>query len=212
MDPVTDAEAEVARVAVALTAPADEECLYCYLRRMLTEFGCANDHRFTRRWAHGRKVRGRPVLRWAQDTGACCCDCEVILNSFGRPSTRRRGLLCAPALAELTAADQMDADPPAMVAGEPIDLLVRALDDVRMVRQPAEMASITTDFPGVAGAALYRALLRVEAEHLLAESDRLGPVLTGVLTAGDHRRDALIDLLGRIRAAPGGRALRFGSV
>ncbi|MGI8536906.1 MAG: hypothetical protein ACR2K2_10495, partial [Mycobacteriales bacterium] len=42
-DPVTDAEAEVARVAVALTAPADEECLYCYLRRMLHEFGCAND-------------------------------------------------------------------------------------------------------------------------------------------------------------------------
>jgi hypothetical protein len=37
--------------------------------------------------------------------GGCCCDCEVVLNSLRRQSSRRRGLLCAEALQELEAAD-----------------------------------------------------------------------------------------------------------
>jgi hypothetical protein len=73
---------------------------------MLDEFGCTNDHRFTERWALGRKVRGRPVLQWAQDTGGCCCDCEVVANSFGRRSSRRQGLVCRDARTELETMDQ----------------------------------------------------------------------------------------------------------
>ncbi|MDP9435550.1 MAG: DUF2695 domain-containing protein [Actinomycetota bacterium] len=74
---------------------------------MLREHGCAG-HRFTKRWAEGRKVRGRPVLQWAFATGGCCCDCEVVMNSFGRPSSRSEGLLCDEAWAELEAADRED--------------------------------------------------------------------------------------------------------
>ena len=69
-------EADLAATAEALVAPRAEECLYCYLQRMLREHGWAG-HRFTKRWAHGRQVRGRPVLRCAFATGGCCCDCEV---------------------------------------------------------------------------------------------------------------------------------------
>jgi len=44
---------------------------------------------------------------WAVATGGCCCDCdcEVIMNSLGRRSSRRRGLLCPEAIAELEAHD-----------------------------------------------------------------------------------------------------------
>lgn len=103
-DPVRDLEAALVRTAEELTAPLPDECLLHYLQRVLGEFGCAG-HRFTERWADGRKVRGRPVLVWAVETGGCCCDCEVVLNSLGRRSTRRRGLLCPEALAELEADD-----------------------------------------------------------------------------------------------------------
>lgn len=89
----------------ALTDPRPDECLFHYLLRMLEEFGCAG-HRFTERWARDRKVRGRPVLQWARDTGGCCCDCEVVLNSFRRRSSRRVGLLCPAARQELEAADR----------------------------------------------------------------------------------------------------------
>lgn len=103
-DLVADAERFLSDLGADLTDPRPGECLYHYLLRMLDEFGCCG-HRFTERWARDRRVRGRPVLVWAIATGGCCCDCEVILNSLGRRSTRRRGLLCPEALAELEAAD-----------------------------------------------------------------------------------------------------------
>lgn len=104
-DEIRELEASLAQTSDELTAPLPEECLLHYLRRMLDEFGCAG-HRFTERWARGRKVRGRPVLVWAADTGGCCCDCEVIMNSLGHRSSRRRGLLCPEAVAELEAQDE----------------------------------------------------------------------------------------------------------
>jgi hypothetical protein len=100
---ITDAEQVLQQVSAELTDPLPDECLLHYLIRMLDQFGCCG-HRFTERWARGRRVRGRPVLRWAVETGGCCCDCEVILNSLRRRSTRRRGLLCAEALRELESA------------------------------------------------------------------------------------------------------------
>jgi hypothetical protein len=101
---VTEAERLLREAGAALTDPRAGECLLHYLRRMLDQFGCYG-HRFTERWARGRRVRGRPVLQWAVETGGCCCDCEVILNSLRRRSSRRRGLLCQRALQELEAAD-----------------------------------------------------------------------------------------------------------
>ena len=104
-DDIAELEAALARTSEQLTAPQPDECLLHYLERMLRAFGCAG-HRFTERWAQGRVVRGRPVLVWAVATGGCCCDCEVIMNSLGRRSTRRRGLLCPRAIAELEAQDR----------------------------------------------------------------------------------------------------------
>ncbi len=104
MDAIAGLEASLAEVSDSLTAPRPDECLLHYLERMLPEFGCAG-RRFTERWARGRKVRGRPVLTWASATGGYC-DCEVIMNSFSRPSSRRQGLLCPEALAELEADDR----------------------------------------------------------------------------------------------------------
>ena len=103
-DPIAELETSLVESAEQLTAPLPDECLLHYLQRMLSEFGCAG-HRFTGRWAQGRKVRGRPVMVWAVATGGCCCDCEVIMNSLGRRATRRRGLLCPEAIAELEAHD-----------------------------------------------------------------------------------------------------------
>jgi hypothetical protein len=103
-DQLAQLEASLAASSQQLTAPLPDECLLHYLERMLSEFGCVG-HRFTERWAQGRKVRGRPVMVWARATGGCCCDCEVVMNSLGRRSTRRRGLLCREAIAELEAQD-----------------------------------------------------------------------------------------------------------
>jgi hypothetical protein len=104
-DPVLDeSERLLHEAGAALTDPLPDECLLHYLLRMLEQFGCAG-HRFTERWARGRRVRGRPVMQWAVETGGCCCDCEVVLNSLGRRSSRRRGLLCTEAIQELDAAD-----------------------------------------------------------------------------------------------------------
>ena len=103
-DRVAQLETSLAASSEQLTAPLPNECLLHYLERMLSEFGCAG-HRFTERWAQGRKVRGRPVIVWARATGGCCCDCEVVMNSLGRRSTRRRGLLCPEAIVQLEAQD-----------------------------------------------------------------------------------------------------------
>lgn len=104
MDPVTQAEQLLKSTAVELTAPHETECLYHYLCRMLDQHGCRG-HRFTERWARQRHLRG-PVLKWAKRTGGCCCDCEVIMNSFGSPASCREGLLCAEGRAELERPDE----------------------------------------------------------------------------------------------------------
>lgn len=208
MDPFRDVENALQQLSGELTSPAVDECLYCYLRRMLKEFGCTNDHRFTERWALGRRVRGRPVLEWAQDTGGCCCDCEVLTNSFGRRSTRRQGLLCADARADLEALDRKRAGLPALVAGESVALMNIALEGVNVTRHGPECAQIAISFVGLAGAALYRALLRVEAERAVAEADALRSVMPVDIPSPDQRRrDAAVDLFARIRSAPGGRGL-----
>jgi hypothetical protein len=56
-DQLAQLEASLEASSEQLTAPLPAECLQ-YLERMLSEFGCVG-HRFTERWAQGRKVRGR---------------------------------------------------------------------------------------------------------------------------------------------------------
>jgi Protein of unknown function (DUF2695) len=97
-------EHELQLLSQQLTAPLPNECLYCYLCRMIDEFWCCGDHRFTKTWADGRRVRGRPIVDWARATHGYC-DCEVLLNSLGRRSTRRVGLVCAGVRRRLEARD-----------------------------------------------------------------------------------------------------------
>ena len=106
-------ERELATLSEKITAPLPQECLQCYLIRMLRDHGCTG-HRFTRRWAASRP-RGTEdgLVRWASDRGGCCCDCEVVMNSLRSPksASRRGGVLCAAAYAyRLAELDWRDGD------------------------------------------------------------------------------------------------------
>jgi hypothetical protein len=75
-------ETELVQLSGLLTEPGERECLRCYLLRMIYEFGCDGRHRWTERWRDRRAPRARGLVRRLQQLGACCCDCEVLLNVF----------------------------------------------------------------------------------------------------------------------------------
>jgi hypothetical protein len=88
-------EIELVRLCRLLTEPGQRECLRCYLIRMLDEFGCNSTHRWTRRWRDARAPRARALIERLQQRGACCCDCEVLLNVFTDYPETNRVLPCA---------------------------------------------------------------------------------------------------------------------
>jgi uncharacterized protein DUF2695 len=96
---VGDVDQHVSFLADELTQVNDEECLYCYLTRMLDAFGCpTGTHRWTERWIAAQPRSAGWVLDWAKRNGGCCCDCEVVMNAFrwDVPTEQRRQLLrCA---------------------------------------------------------------------------------------------------------------------
>lgn len=51
------AESYVAELQEHLTTPQDRECLACYVRRMLIEFGCDNKLRWALHWRDFRAPR-----------------------------------------------------------------------------------------------------------------------------------------------------------
>jgi hypothetical protein len=75
---VREGEAIVRELARQLTLPLEGECLYCYVHRMLAEYGC--DHRF--RWAtHYRDVRAPRAKALEARLGRMAgCDCELFVN------------------------------------------------------------------------------------------------------------------------------------
>ncbi|MEP7026588.1 MAG: DUF2695 domain-containing protein [Actinomycetota bacterium] len=75
-------EAELMELSVRLTEPAERECLRCYLLRMMDQFGCDGTHRWTVRWRDCCAPRARGLVSRLARQGACCCDCEVILNVY----------------------------------------------------------------------------------------------------------------------------------
>jgi uncharacterized protein DUF2695 len=101
---VDDVDQHLSLLAETLTAVHKNECLYCYLVRMLDAFGCpSGSHRWTEHWIGAQPRRADWVLGWAQRSGGCCCDCEVVMNVFRRDvRTERRHLVlrcaasCAP--------------------------------------------------------------------------------------------------------------------
>jgi hypothetical protein len=60
--------------------PGENECLRCYLRRMLVISGCDGTHRWTLRWRDARAPRATDLVPELAPHGGICCDCEVIFN------------------------------------------------------------------------------------------------------------------------------------
>jgi hypothetical protein len=73
-----------------------DECLYCFLNRMLETSGCDHRMRLTQKWIGVQPRSARWVIRWAETQGGYC-DCEVILNVFrdDKRSARHRKVRCA---------------------------------------------------------------------------------------------------------------------
>lgn len=92
-----DPEKYAAELAQRWTGAHPGECLYCYLNRVMAEFGCHGSHEWTRRWCEAQVDPTGWVLPWVQRNGGLCCDCEVLPNVFAgeRRSKRHRQLRCA---------------------------------------------------------------------------------------------------------------------
>ena len=80
-DPARTAEAELAALSEALTRPRPQECLFCFVDRMLEAFGCDRTLRWAQRWRDLRLPGAAGLERRLADRGACC-DCEVFLNGW----------------------------------------------------------------------------------------------------------------------------------
>jgi len=83
MDTSTPAELEahLRELADALTEPAPQECVLCYVDRMLDAFGCDCTLRWARRWRDLRLPRATGLERRLEARGGFC-DCEVFLNGW----------------------------------------------------------------------------------------------------------------------------------
>lgn len=94
-DNIADAvEAELKALAGLLTEPGEQECLRCFVIRMIYEFGCDGTHRWTVRWRDVRAPLATGLLGALADLGGCC-DCEVVLTVFPAYPLTRRPLPCA---------------------------------------------------------------------------------------------------------------------
>lgn len=87
-------ESELIDLAERLTAPAEHECLRCYLVRMITEFGCDGTYRWTIRWRDVCASQPRGLIRQLELRGGLC-DCEVLMNVFQGHQAASRPLPCA---------------------------------------------------------------------------------------------------------------------
>lgn len=77
----TEVESWLRVVAAGMTQPRPRECLLCFTRRMLEEFGCDNTLRFARRFRDLRAPRAVGLERRLGQKGGFC-DCEVFLNGW----------------------------------------------------------------------------------------------------------------------------------
>jgi hypothetical protein len=80
-DAVEELELMLRSRSAELTAPHSDECLLCFVARMLNSFGCDN----TLRWAvHYRDVRAPRATGLETRLGQMggYCDCEIFLNGY----------------------------------------------------------------------------------------------------------------------------------
>ena len=74
-----EAEAIVLDLNRRLTGVRDDECLYCYVARMLEEHGCDNTLRWAARYRDLRAPRATALESRLGQMGGFC-DCEIFLN------------------------------------------------------------------------------------------------------------------------------------
>ena len=91
-----------------------------------------------------------------------------------------------------------------MVAGEPIDVLVKALASFEWRKTAKGMTRFTSLLDRDLGLPLLRALMRVEAELLAHDADLLGRSEPEIRTTDQRRADALVALVLRIADARAG--------
>ena len=81
MRPDTQLETWVRALADDLTTPRPRECLLCFVRRMLAEFGCDTTLRFARHFRDLSAPRAVGLERRLAARGGFC-DCEIFLNGW----------------------------------------------------------------------------------------------------------------------------------
>ena len=76
-------------VPVAATPRCDEppvpalgQCLFCYLEDVVATHGCAG-HQHSERWGDAQPVPMPGLTAWLKAHGGFC-DCEVLMNVWGR--------------------------------------------------------------------------------------------------------------------------------
>jgi hypothetical protein len=83
MPPIVDeAEGFLRQLAGELTRPRENECLCCYVARLLDEFPCDGSHRHAFRYRDTMAPRATALAARLRQLGACCCDCELFLNGY----------------------------------------------------------------------------------------------------------------------------------
>ena len=89
---------------------APDECLSCYLERVVETIGCHGDHSLMRTWIAAQPDRPKWVLMWATTFGGYC-DCEVLFNATPRAPDEPKftKVVCAQARAAM-ASYEYDAD------------------------------------------------------------------------------------------------------
>ncbi len=96
---------------------------------------------------------------------------------------------------------RMESDAGRTVAGEPIQLLARALRRFEVRRRRAGSAFLDVKLPPDLSLPLLRALMRIEAELLTDEANRLSATYPDPRTDEQRRADALMALALRVEEA-----------
>lgn len=78
---VEELEVELVGLSQLLTAPKEDECLFCYVYRMLGSHGCDNKLRWAKRWQGLRAPRATALEQRLAGRGGYC-DCEIFLNGW----------------------------------------------------------------------------------------------------------------------------------
>ena len=83
-----EAERFLASLAQTAGGPEPQECLRCFVLRMVSRHGCDGGFRYVRSWQQATSAPPSMFAALERDGGYC--DCEVVLNVFGdeipRPS------------------------------------------------------------------------------------------------------------------------------